>query len=118
MDSLGINQANSLLKVMSILRERLWQLGGINYRKIHLDIDSTVETVFGNQQGGRKGHNTKYRGKKGLRPMLNFLKFLDTKRSKHQKIDTWILKQHSTLGVNYGKLAPNFVQSYFGAKFR
>jgi hypothetical protein len=72
-NSLGINQANSLLKMMSILRERLWQLGGIDYRKIHLDIDTTVETVFGNQQGGRKGHNTKYRGKKGLRPMLCFI---------------------------------------------
>jgi len=72
-NSLGINQANSLLSIMSILRERLWQLGGINYRKIHLDIDTTVKTVFGNQQGGRKGHNTKYRGKKGLRPMLCFI---------------------------------------------
>lgn len=72
-DSLGINQANSLLKMMRMLRERLWQLGGINYRKIQLDIDTTVETVFGNQQGGRKGHNTKYRGKKGLRPMLCFI---------------------------------------------
>jgi hypothetical protein len=72
-DSLGINQANSLLKMMSILRERIWQLCGINYRKIHLDIDTTVETVFGNQQGGRKGHNTKYRGKKGLRPILCFI---------------------------------------------
>ena len=72
-DSLGINQANSLLNMMGILRERIWQLCAINYRKIHLDIDTTVETVFGNQQGGRKGHNTKYRGKKGLRPILCFI---------------------------------------------
>ena len=72
-DSLGVNQANSVLNMMSILRERLWQLCAINYRKIHLDIDTTVETVFGNQQGGRKGHNTKYRGKKGLRPILCFI---------------------------------------------
>ena len=72
-DSLGINQAHSLLNMMSILRERIWQLCAINYGKIHLDIDTTVETVFGNQQGGRKGHNTKYRGKKGLRPILCFI---------------------------------------------
>jgi hypothetical protein len=32
-----------------------------------------VETIFGNQQGGRKGHNTKYRGKKALRPILCFI---------------------------------------------
>ena len=32
-----------------------------------------METIFGNQQGGRKGHNTKYRGKKVLRPILCFI---------------------------------------------
>ena len=72
-DSLGINQANSLIKMMRILRNRVWQLCAINHLKIHLSIDTTVETVFGNQQGGRKGHNTKYRGKKGLRPILCFI---------------------------------------------
>jgi hypothetical protein len=36
-DSLGINQANSVLNMMRILRERLWQVCAINYRKIHLD---------------------------------------------------------------------------------
>ena len=58
-DSLGINQANSFLKMMRILRERVWQLCGIEYYKIRISIDTTVETLFGNQQGGRKGHNTK-----------------------------------------------------------
>ena len=73
MDSLGINQANSFLNIMSILRERVWQLCGINYFRIRIDIDTTVETLFGNQQGGRKGHNTKNRGKKGYRPVLCFI---------------------------------------------
>jgi len=72
-DSLGINQAKSLLKVMSILRERLWQLCDIGLCQIRVNIDSTVETVYGNQQGARKGHNTKHRGKKGLRPILCFI---------------------------------------------
>jgi hypothetical protein len=72
-DSLGINQANSFLNIMSILRERVWQLCDINYYKIRIRIDTTVETIFGNQQGGRKGHNTKYRGKKALRPILCFI---------------------------------------------
>jgi hypothetical protein len=72
-DSMGINQANCLLNMMSILRERIWQLCAINHLKIHISIDTTVETVFGNQQGGRKGHNTKYRGKKALRPILCFI---------------------------------------------
>lgn len=72
-DSLGINQANAFLKIMSILRERLWQLSGLDYEQIGISVDTTVETLYGNQQGGRKGHNTKNRGKKGYRPVLCFI---------------------------------------------
>ena len=56
-----------------MLRERVWQLCEIEYYRIRISIDTTVETIFGNQQGGRKGHNTKYRGKKALRPILCFI---------------------------------------------
>ena len=49
-DSLGINQGKSLLDVMSALRERVWQLCGISYRSIHINIDTTVETIYGKQQ--------------------------------------------------------------------
>ncbi|MCR4308233.1 MAG: IS1380 family transposase [Candidatus Berkelbacteria bacterium] len=72
-DSLGINQGKSLLEVMSALRERVWHICEIEYRRIHIDIDTTVETIYGKQQGGRKGHNTKNRGKKGFRPVLGFI---------------------------------------------
>lgn len=72
-DSLGINQGMSLLTVMSALRERVWQLCGLSYPTIHINIDTTVETVYGSQQGGRKGHNPKNRGKKGFRPVLCFI---------------------------------------------
>ena len=72
-DSLGINQANAFLNILSTLRERVWQLCDIEYYRIRISIDTTVETIFGNQQGGRKGHNTKYRGKKALRPILCFI---------------------------------------------
>jgi hypothetical protein len=51
---LGINQANAFLKIMSTLRERVWQLREIEYYRIRISIDTTVETIFGNQQGGRK----------------------------------------------------------------
>lgn len=34
---------------------------------------NTAETIFGNQHGGRKGHNTKYRDNKALRPILCFI---------------------------------------------
>ncbi len=72
-DSLGINQAHSFLKIMSVLRERVWQLCGLSYDTIHLSTDTTVETLYGHQQGGRKGHNSKNRGKKGYRPVLCFI---------------------------------------------
>jgi hypothetical protein len=72
-DSLGINQAKSLLKVMSILRERVWQLCGFTFYRIRVDIDTTVKTVYGNQQGARKGHNRQHRGKEGFRPLLGFI---------------------------------------------
>ncbi|MBI3578124.1 MAG: IS1380 family transposase [Ignavibacteriales bacterium] len=72
-DSLGINQGKSLLRVMSALRERVWHLCEIRHATIHIDIDATVATIYGGQQGGRKGHNTQHRGKKGYRPVLCFI---------------------------------------------
>jgi hypothetical protein len=72
-DSLGINQAGSLLKVSSILRERVWKLCGLQYARIRVNIDTTVKTVYGQVQGARKGHNPKHRGKPGLRPLLAFI---------------------------------------------
>ena len=72
-DSMGINQAQSILKIMAALRERVWKQLGLNYYRISVDIDTTVETLYGEQQGGRKGHNTRHRGKKGYRPVLCFI---------------------------------------------
>jgi hypothetical protein len=73
MDSMGINQAKSILKITDMLRERCWQLCDLQYARVRINIDTTVKTVFGNQQGARKGHNTKHRGKLGLRPILGFI---------------------------------------------
>jgi len=72
-DSLGINQAKSLLTVMSILRERVWQLCALQFFQIRINIDTTVKTVYGNQQGACKGHNTQHRGKEAYRPILCFI---------------------------------------------
>jgi hypothetical protein len=69
----GINQANSLVKLMALVRERVWWQVGYAYPIIHIDIDTTVETVYGDVEGARKGYNPKHRGKKGLRPVLAFI---------------------------------------------
>ncbi|MEN6623863.1 MAG: IS1380 family transposase [Smithella sp.] len=73
LDSMGINQANSIMRIMSRLREQAWKRCGIKHRRIAIDIDTTVETIYGDQQGGRIGHNPKHRGKKGYRPVLCFI---------------------------------------------
>jgi hypothetical protein len=72
-DSLGINQANSLVNLMSGLRRRIWQLCDLRFHRLHINLDTTVETLYGHQQGGRKGHNPSHRGKKGYRPVLAFI---------------------------------------------
>ncbi len=52
-NSLGINQDRELLVVMSVLRERVWQQCGIKHQQINIDIDTTVETVFGKLRTGK-----------------------------------------------------------------
>jgi len=73
LDSLGINKSQSILRIMGRLREEAWKRCGIKYSRIAIDIDTTVETIYGDQEGGRVGHNPKHRGKKGYRPVLCFI---------------------------------------------
>ena len=98
-DSLGINQARSILKLAGTLRERVWQLCGLRYARVRINIDTTVKTVYGHQQGARKGHNTKHRGKLGLRPILAFIE--ETREYLHGK-----LRKGTTVSV---KKPPNLL---------
>ncbi len=71
--SLGIVQSASLLRLGVALRAKVWCLCEYTPRRVTVNIDTTVATVYGAIEGARKGHNTKHRGKKGLRPVLCFL---------------------------------------------
>jgi hypothetical protein len=71
--SCGINQAYSLLKLMAAVRVRVWSQVGFHFTKVHIDVDTTVATVYGDIEGARVGHNRQHRGKKGLRPILAFI---------------------------------------------
>ncbi|MBI5855121.1 MAG: IS1380 family transposase, partial [Nitrospirae bacterium] len=71
--SLGIVQSASRLRLGAALRARVWVLCAYAPRRVTVNIDTTVATVYGAIEGARKGHNTKHRGKKGLRPVLCFL---------------------------------------------
>ena len=73
LQSLCLNQSSALLNISGILRSRVWQACQLDYTSVSIDIDTTVSTVYGDIEGSRKGHNTKHRGKKGLRPVLLFI---------------------------------------------
>jgi hypothetical protein len=70
---LGIPQSNSLLRINAAVRMLVWEQCGYAPRSATIAIDTTVSTVYGNIEGAKKGHNTKHRGKKGLRPILAFI---------------------------------------------
>ena len=71
--SLTLNHSEYFLTIAAVLRSRVWQACELGYTSICIDIDTTVSTVYGDIEGSRKGHNTKHRGKKGLRPVLLFI---------------------------------------------
>jgi hypothetical protein len=71
--SLSIIQSQSLVRLGGVLRQRVWELCEYQPKRVTVNIDTTVSTVYGEIEGARKGHNTKHRGKKGLRPVLCFL---------------------------------------------
>lgn len=71
--SVCLNQSRALLNISALLRSRVWQACELGYTSVCIDIDTTVSTVYGEIEGSRKGHNTKHRGKKGLRPVLLFI---------------------------------------------
>jgi hypothetical protein len=71
--ALTIVQSAALLRLGAALRVRVWALCAYRPTRVTVNIDTTVSTVYGAIEGARKGHNTKHRGKKGLRPVLCFL---------------------------------------------
>jgi hypothetical protein len=75
LNAYGINQDYALLKINAVVRERAWRSLKYDqlFHHIHVDIDTTVKTVYGDKEGARKGHNRKHRGKKGLRPVLAYI---------------------------------------------
>ncbi len=71
--SLGEEQATSLLKITRELRSRVWHIVNYNPRRIRVNIDTTVSTVYGEIEQAHKGHNVRHRGKKAYRPVLCFI---------------------------------------------
>jgi hypothetical protein len=45
----------------------------LDVKVVHVDIDTTVETVFGRQDGAELGYNPRYHGRPSYHPLLAFL---------------------------------------------
>ena len=100
--SCGTPQADSLVQLMALLRQRVWWQVGYAFKTVHIDIDTTVETVYGDIEGAHKGHNPKHRGKKGLRPVLSFI-------AETREYFTGKLRQGATIS---GEEVSNFLKSF------
>jgi hypothetical protein len=71
--SLHLVVAQQLLEVGRRMRQRVWEAAHVGLEEVTLDTDTTVQTVYGNQMGARKGYNPQHRGKKSYQPILTFL---------------------------------------------
>jgi hypothetical protein len=72
-------QVGQLEAVIHQLRSRVWRLalraGSATVgaqRVLWIDVDSTVKTVYGDQEGAAKGYNPEKRGAKSYHPLLAF----------------------------------------------
>lgn len=50
-----------------------WWFNELGYTNLTLDVDSTVITRFGHQEGAEKGYNPKRKGRKSHHPIIAFL---------------------------------------------
>lgn len=65
---------SSVIKLADInqhLQQKVWNRSWLG--KVTIDIDSTVQPVYGNQEGTAKGYNPGHKGQKSYHPQLAFL---------------------------------------------
>jgi hypothetical protein len=69
--SLDKRSEGQLRETIFEMQERVWQAANIGIRRIHIDTDTTVETVYGEQENATVGYNPTHRGKKSYQPVLS-----------------------------------------------
>jgi hypothetical protein len=72
-NALHRNVARQILIIMRTMRERVWEAANVKLEVVTIDTDTTVQTLYGQQMGGRKSYNPKNKGKKSYQPMLTFI---------------------------------------------
>jgi hypothetical protein len=73
LDSLHLHNEAQLMGVNTELRRRVWEAGKVKLDQVHVDTDSRVNTVYGEQMGGRKAYHPRQKGKKSVQPLLSFV---------------------------------------------
>ena len=64
----GVDELEDLERVVS--RHGLAQVDGRRFEEVHLDVDTTVLPLFGEQEGALPGPNPRYRGRPSYHPLL------------------------------------------------
>ena len=72
----GADELEELERIVS--RHGLAGVGPGQFDEVHLDVDTTVMPLFVSQQGARRGHNPRYRGRPSHHPLLARLAETDT----------------------------------------
>jgi hypothetical protein len=67
--SLHLSVAGQVLKIQQAMRRRVWESAHVTLQAVTIDTDTTVQTLFGRQMGGRKSYNPKNKGKKSYQRM-------------------------------------------------
>ena len=56
--------ARQILILTRTLRARVWEAANVKLEVVTLDTDTTVQTLYGQQMGGRKSYNPKNKGRR------------------------------------------------------
>jgi len=67
----GMRQNTEITEIFGILSNKIHKR--LKTKRDILDLDSTVKTVYGKQEGAVKGFNPKHKGKRSYHPLLAFL---------------------------------------------
>lgn len=68
---LGWKHVTQMVAVIDDMRHKVWDKKW--YGKAVLDLDSTVKTLYGHQEGAKKGYNPHKKGAKSVHPLLCFI---------------------------------------------
>jgi hypothetical protein len=64
--------ASALSLLNHELRKAVWKRGKHSPKSMIIDLDSTVKTTFGKQEGAQKGYNTNRKGANSYHPLIAF----------------------------------------------